>query len=301
MSWSRLSSASLLTAGLAFGPVACAVNIDHAGVIDRVEKRFPTDGVVDVALDTFDGNVEIRSWDRPEVLVEIEKRGANQDDVARIEVTAEQTGKSIHVDARDPDRHSIVGFGFFRSATAKFVATVPRKSNVRVHTSDGTIGVDRIDGTLELRTSDGDVKVVETSGDVTIDTGDGSVTVEDVTGRVDARTGDGNVHVAGMPSGLHVRTGDGSVTVRVRGGAAMTEDWAISTGDGSITAELPAAGFNAAIEADPGSDGNVHDELTLAGATGGDRHDHVLRGQLGHGGHTFLMRTGDGTIRLRNY
>jgi hypothetical protein len=42
--------------------------------LEREEKRFPVSGRPDLSLSTFDGSVEIRAWDRPEILVVIEKR-----------------------------------------------------------------------------------------------------------------------------------------------------------------------------------------------------------------------------------
>jgi hypothetical protein len=99
---------------------------------------------------------------------------------------------------------------------------------------------------------------------------------------------------------VRARSGDGSIALRIRRGTVMTEDWMVTTRDGSISAELPDT-FNADIEADPGSDGRARSELTLADLSGGNRNERRLRGRLGEGGHKFLLRTGDGTIRLTPY
>ena len=80
----------------------------------------------------------------------------------------------------------------------------------------------------------------------------------------------------------------------------MTDDWMVATSDGSVSAELPD-GFSAEIEADPGSDGRARSELTLVNASGGTRDQRTLRGRLGQGGRLFILRTGDGTIRITNY
>ena len=53
-------------------------------------------GTPDLHLTTFDGAIEIRSWDRPDVLVEIEKRGAD----ARSGRRAGRRGRA----GRQPDR-----------------------------------------------------------------------------------------------------------------------------------------------------------------------------------------------------
>jgi hypothetical protein len=142
--------------------------------------------------------------------------------------------------------------------------------------------------------------MTETTGEVLAETSDGSIQLEDVSGRVEARTNDGSLRVSGTPSVVRARTGDGDIVLRVRNGAAMTEDWMIATNDGSITIELPD-GFHAEIEADPSSDGRVRNDLTLSGQTGGTRETRALKGVLGEGGKRLTVRTGDGNIRLTNY
>ena len=48
------------------GSQACAINIDDQGYIQREERRFPAESTVELHLYTFDGAVEVRSWDRPD-------------------------------------------------------------------------------------------------------------------------------------------------------------------------------------------------------------------------------------------
>ncbi len=295
----RLLSASVLTAAVVCSQ-ACDFNIDHQAYIERDEKRFAAEKVLELHLYTFDGPVEIRSWDRAEAVIEIEKRGQNKEAVAKIQVIAEQTGNRIQIEARHPGTGSFVGIGRFTSPSAKFIANVPRKTNVVVRSGDGSIVAERLDGQIELRTDDGTIRVVETTGQLLAESGDGSIQLEDVSGRIECRTRDGSLRITGTPTVLRARSGDGQVVVRVRNGAVMMEDWMVATDDGSISVELPD-GFNANVEADPGSDGRARSELTLADTTGGTRSDRVLRGRLGVGGKKLILRTGDGTIRLTNY
>ena len=46
--------------------------------VQREEKRFTVTGTPDLRLTTFDGSIQIQSWDKPDILVEIEKRGPTQ-------------------------------------------------------------------------------------------------------------------------------------------------------------------------------------------------------------------------------
>jgi hypothetical protein len=287
-----------LTATVAMS-TGCAFNIDQQGYIAREEKRFPAEAVVDLHLYTFDGGIEVRSWDRSEVLIEIEKRGQDQEAVSKIQILADRTGNRIQIEARHPGTRSFA-IGRFTSPSARFIVSVPRKTNLVVRSGDGPILVERVSGRLELRTSDGSIRTLETSGELLAESGDGTIQLEEVGGRVEARTNDGSLRVTGTPAALRARSGDGSVMVRIRRGAAMTEDWMVTTEDGSVSVELPE-GFDADIEADPGSDGRARSDLTLVNVSGGTRSERVLRGRLGQGGHRLLLRTGDGSINLTNY
>jgi hypothetical protein len=278
----------------------CSVNLDHQGYIEHEEKRFAATSVVDLSLYTFEGSMEVRSWDRPEVLVDVEKRGPDKEAVSKIEVIADRKGDRIQVEARHPGGTMFFGIGHFTSPSTRFIVSVPRKTNLVIRTGDGSILVERLDGRLELRSGDGSIRAVETAGDLVATSGDGSIRLEDIRGRVDARTGDGSLRIMGSPAVVHARTGDGSVVLRISRGAVMAEDWQVTTGDGSISAELPD-GFNAEIEAAPGSDGRARSQLKLVNVTGGTRDQRTLRGRLGEGGKSLRLQTGDGTIRLTGY
>ena len=59
----------------------CTVTLDSSRRSARDEKRFTVTGTPTVHLTTFDGAIEIQSWDKPDVLVEVEKRGATKEAV----------------------------------------------------------------------------------------------------------------------------------------------------------------------------------------------------------------------------
>jgi hypothetical protein len=300
MTMQRLASATCLALAAVTLP-ACQVNIDREGYVEREEKRFPAEGLTDVHLYTFDGPIEVRSWDRPEILVEVEKHGQDKEAIAKIQVLGDRTGNRVQVEARHPGgRSTFIGIGSHRSTSAKLIATLPRKINLVARSGDGNIVAERLAGRIELRSSDGSIKAIETSGELLAETADGTITLEEVAGRIEARTGDGSVHVSGVPSVLRARSDDGSMVVRIRRGAVMADDWMIATGDGPVSIELPA-GFNAEVEADPGSDGRARSELTLTNVSGGTRDNRVLKGRLGAGGKLLTLRTGDGSIRLLSY
>ena len=76
---------------------ACEVNLNSEGIVSRETKKFKVAGIPDVQLDTFDGSIEIHSWDRNEVEVEVEKRAMEQSLVDEMQVSAEQQGDKVIV------------------------------------------------------------------------------------------------------------------------------------------------------------------------------------------------------------
>jgi DUF4097 and DUF4098 domain-containing protein YvlB len=280
----------------------CVVSVDSQGQIVREEKRFTVSGVPDLHLTTFDGSIEIQAWDKNDVAIDVEKRGATREAVDALEIKSSQEGNRIELEVKRPRAETFSGFGFHHSASAKLLVSVPRDVNIVARSGDGSIRVERVNGHLELRTGDGSIRASDVGGELVLDTGDGSVTVDNARGKMQVETGDGGVNVTGRLTAVRVHTGDGSIVYRAEPGTEMSDNWDISTGDGGVTLYLPG-GFGAELDAHTG-DGAIRNDL---GIVGGLENDHAeraearrtLKGRLGSGGKEIRIRTGDGTIRLR--
>lgn len=276
----------------------CTVTVDTLQETAREEKRFNVSGVPEVRLSTFDGPIEIRSWDRSEVLIEIEKRAPTKEGLGTIEVVASQNGKVIDVDVPRPKREALASVRWERSPSARLVVSVPAQTDIRARTSDGSIRLDGVKGRIELRTGDGSIRIAQASGELTCETGDGSVTVDEAEGRLVVDTGDGGVRVGGKLTAVRLRTNDGAIVYRAQPGTTVADEWDISTGDGSVSLYLPID-ISAELDAQTG-DGSIRSELSVSGADSENRKR--LRGRLGTaGGKIIRVRTGDGSIRLRPY
>jgi DUF4097 and DUF4098 domain-containing protein YvlB len=293
--WSQLSFLLALAVCLA----GCSLRVDADQFKTSEEKRFPVSGTPELSLATFDGSIEIRAWERPEVLVTIEKRARNQEAASKIEVVSEQSGNRISVEVRRPEGHRGFNIGF-NSGSARLIASVPRQTNLRATTGDGALEVERITGQLELHTGDGTVRGNELAGEVRVHTGDGSIQLDRIQGSVKVESGDGSITVDGKLSGVQAKSGDGSISVKAREGSAVEEDWTITTGDGGVTLELPDR-FDADLDAHTG-DGVVRLNNVEVRISGGELQKQTVRGAIGAGGRTLRVRTGDGSINVtRNH
>jgi hypothetical protein len=278
----------------------CTVTVDSHSEIFREEKRFPVSGLTDVRVTTFDGAIQVQSWDKPEVLIEVEKRGPSKNAVEGVEVIATQKGNVIELEVKRPRSESFSGIGIHRTAYARLSVWVPKATNIRARSGDGAITIERVDGRLELRTGDGSIRATDVSGEMTFDTADGSISVDGARGRLSVDTGDGSVSVRGTLGAVKLHTGDGSVTYHAEPGTTMSEPWEITTGDGTVALYLPAE-FGAEIDAHTG-DGSIVNELAVEGpeAEGPKpRRTRTLKTRLGAGGQPLRVRSGDGSIRLK--
>jgi hypothetical protein len=297
-----LPLASVAAAVLLAGP-GCVdiVGADLGKFVDRQEKRFTTPGKPEIDLSTFDGSIEVRSWDRSEVLVVIEKRARDKADADTIEVKAAQDGNKVTVDARVPngDRHWNINLGWNNSRSAKLIVSVPASSNILAKSGDGSIDIEKVTGTIDLRSGDGSIRARDLTGDLRAHTGDGSIKLEEVNGALDVDTGDGSILATGTFTSVRARSGDGSVTIHAAGGSTATADWNITTGDGSVTLELPD-GFAAELDAHTGDGGIRMNDVQVSGVTGA-LGKNTVRGTIGAGGRAVRVRTGDGAITLRRF
>lgn len=303
----RFPTAVLVASVLLSG---CEVNLNTEGLSARETMTFKVSGQPRVVLDTFDGAIELHSWDRPEVEVEIERRAMEQALMDQIKVDASEKNGVVTVKVTGPARGEFRGvtIGMHISPTARLRVAVPRNSNVEATSGDGSIRAEAIEGKLLLTTSDGSVTGTRLGGDIQIRSGDGSIRLDNVTGKLDLETTDGTVVVDGRPTVLKARTGDGSVRATIEPDTVMADNWELTTSDGSVVVTLPGA-FNGELDAET-SDGVVRTSHPLLDdVNAGERRDgedreerrerrRTLRSKIGDGGKVLRIRTGDGTIRI---
>jgi DUF4097 and DUF4098 domain-containing protein YvlB len=283
----------------------CEVNLNSEGVVARETKTFTITGVPELLLDTFDGSIEIHSWERPDVEVEIEKRAMEQRLVDEMTVTAEQQGDRVVVKVTRPSRRDsdAIQIGVNFSPTARLRVAVPRASQVTAVSGDGSITIDDIAGKITLTTNDGSVRASRVSGELTVRSGDGSIRMDRIDGKLDVETEDGSIIIEAKPTVLRARTSDGSVRLEIERDAVMAEDWDVQTADGSVVLSLPPD-FNGELDAES-RDGAVRVEHPAISTDSEDRdrserRQRALKTRLGSGGRTLRVRTGDGTIRIES-
>jgi DUF4097 and DUF4098 domain-containing protein YvlB len=291
----RVFLASLASLSLA----ACSVELDAQRVTEKEERRFQVTGTPEVVLSTFDGSIAVRAWDKPEVLVTVEKQAANAEMARAIKVVFEQTGDRVSVEVKKPEEFT--GLSLNSNRSASLIVSVPKASNLQARSGDGGIQLEGIRGHIEVQSGDGGIRGRGLSGDMSVRTGDGAVSLDEVSGTLDLNTGDGGVQVSGALARVRAHTGDGAVTVRALAGSRTAEDWEVTTGDGAVSLELPD-NFGAELDAHTGDGGVTLEGVSVTGGQAQSRDGEKpndVRGTLGSGGKLLRIRTGDGPVHVR--
>jgi DUF4097 and DUF4098 domain-containing protein YvlB len=295
-------AAPVVLVALATGPGCVDIvgsDLGQAKYVERDEKHFSVSGKPDLAFTTFDGSIEIRPWDKPEVQVVVEKRGRDKHDVDLIEVKATQDGNRVEVTVTEPKNRGGFNLEFNNHRSAKLFVSVPASADISARSGDGSIDIEKVNGKVQLSSGDGSINGRLLTGAVDAHTGDGAIKLADVRGDLRVDTGDGSISLGGQLTSVHARSGDGSVIIEAEQGSAAEGDWDIVTGDGSVTLAVPD-GFGAELDAHTG-DGRIRmEDITLSNVSGALGRN-TVKGRLGGGGHNLRVRTGDGSITLRRF
>lgn len=240
-------------------------------------KTYSVNGRPQLRVETNDGSVTIHAWDQKRIEAVVTTKGWNIG-AGDVQIHERQNGDRVEFEARVPSFH--VDFLNFEERWLHIDLHVPRDTRTDVHSGDGSVDVNGL------------------QGDIRISTGDGSIRAAGVDGAFDARTGDGSIHAEGRFEALDVHTGDGSVEVDVGPGSRVASAWRIETGDGSVNVRLPGQ-LSADLDVRTG-DGGLDVDLPLAMKTANTGEDHKeLHGKLSGGGQPLYVRTGDGSVHIR--
>jgi hypothetical protein len=283
------------------------VNVNTEGVTGSDTHKFTVTGPPTVTLDTFDGAIEVHSWDRNEVEVVVDTQA--QDDALLGQIVSEksQDGDHVTVRVRGPAAATRSGLviGVSVSPRATLRVALPKAATLELKSGDGSITVEDVTGAVTLQSGDGSLIGTRLAGDVRARTDDGSIRLREMTGRIDAETLDGSITVNGTLTHLRAKTGDGAVRIGAEAGSALAEDWHVETGDGAVEVRLPP-GLAVVVDAST-ADGVIRSNypgLTVPARSDDDERDdrdgRDLTTTLGAGGYTLRVRTRDGAIRFES-
>ena len=259
-----------------------------------------------LAVESFNGSVEVSTWDQQTVDISGTKYARTLEDARDLKIEIDHAPASVSIRAVRPAmRRGNYG--------ARFAIKVPRGAVLdRLVTSNGGIRADDGVGPSRMKTSNGHVEVRGLKGPLTAETSNGPIEAQDIEGGVEAHSSNGHIrldHVHGAVDATTSNSGinavlekvDGSVRLQSSNGpieltlpANSQSAIRAHTSNSNVTLHLPGE-VNARISADT-SNGNISTdfEMRLRGEIS-KRH---IDGTLGSGGPLIDLSTSNGSIRI---
>jgi len=259
-----------------------------------------------ISVETFNGSVDITSWDQATIEIDGNKYGPSQAAADSLRIDIDRGSETVSIRAVRPvERRNNLG--------ARFAIKVPRTAVLdRIVTSNGAIDTADCAGPAHFRSSNGAVRVSRLHGRLEAETSNGAINLVNVEGDVQVRTSNGHVEIGGLRGALDATTSNGSIAAQID---RASGDVRAASSNGSIRIELPpdfSAGVrartsNSSIEVHLPSGANAHViattnnssinsefEMRVHGETSRNR----LEGDIGKGGPLVDLSTSNGSIRI---
>jgi Putative adhesin len=259
-----------------------------------------------LSVETFNGSIDISSWDEDSVDVSGTKYGPTQEEADNLRVDVDHTPDSVYVHVQRPtERRNNQG--------ARLTIKVPRNtqlerlvtSNSSIHTEDGvgpsrlrtsngSIRVEDLHGELDAETSNSSIELAGVDGNVRVHSSNGHIRAEHVNGSVEAETSNNSVNLAVERPDKSVRIDTSNSGVELDLPKNFSSGVHVDTNNGPITLRL-AEGTNARISART-SNSSIDTEFEIKAR--GELSRNRLEGDIGSGGPLIDLSTSNGSIRL---
>jgi 3D (Asp-Asp-Asp) domain-containing protein len=185
-------------------------------VDERTEQSFDVGPSPSLVVNNFAGNVTVQGGEGSTIQVTATKRARRQANLARINVSMQQTDQGVEITSRTEGINT-------GNLSVELEIRVPAGTRVQIELGAGQI------------------VVRDTGGEIKAHTGAGTVDVSGGIGPIRLETGAGTVSYRGAAQGDYVfQTGVGEITIALPADAAASVN--LTTGLGRVTIEFPVAG-----------------------------------------------------------
>ncbi len=256
----------------------------------RVEAPFHYNYEVNpgvrVELETFNGSVEVRSWDENKVDISGTKYANSPALRDGIRIDAHATPGSVTVRAIQPSQHH-------GNMGAKFVVRVPRSATLdRIVSSNGGIRVENVNGSVRAQTSNGAVNLSQIQGPVDVETSNGGIDLTGVVGSAKLETSNGHIHADHLTGVVEATSSNGDINLVFAN--APKSDIHASTSNSAIEISMPSSS-PARIRADT-SNGRITSDFEVTNPINASKTH--LEGAVNGGGPLLELSTSNGSIKI---
>ena len=234
-----------------------------------------------LAVENFNGSVEVFGWDKDSVEVSGTKYASTEDLLRSIRIDIQAAADAVRIRTDRPAMRGNYG--------ARFTIHVPRKCEIeRIGSSNGSIRLEDVDGPARLRTSNGAIRASRVGGAVEAQTTNGRIEMVAIKGNAIMRTSNGSVRGEDLQGNVETSTTNGGITIALD----QAREVRANTTNGSITVRLPE---NAGVSVQANtSNSSITSDFDVRGRVAKNRVD----GVIGSGGPLLDLETSNGSIRL---
>jgi len=175
------------------------------------QERFEADGLRSLVVESERGEIAIRGWDENRVEVVVTKRvyDLSKDKAERI---ASAVGVNFETEGESARLNTV------HSGTSRFVFVdldlrIPRALALTVHHGEGPVGVENVDGAVDVSTTHAPIEAENLSGGLEAQTTHAPIRLERIVGRADARSRHGSISAKHIDGDLHAETRNASILV----------------------------------------------------------------------------------------
>ncbi|WP_436346862.1 DUF4097 family beta strand repeat-containing protein [Natronorubrum sp. FCH18a] len=266
----RLASRRSVLVGAAGGALCGVAGClsSSRDVEETVTKTHATDELRAVTVSTTVSDVDVHATPTDAVDIEGQKAAVSRDDLESVGLSTATDGGILDVSVDRDDSHTV--FGIRPDPVLDLSVAVPDRLEVRrIESQAGDIGVENVQGGLQLRTETGSVDATAVDGTVTAATETGAVVVDDPESidRLVTDTGDVTASLPGLDGDAAIETSTGSVDLRVPDDLDLTLEITTETGEITVTdvEDLPEMAGDSLIEAVVGDGANRLEVSTETG------------------------------------
>ena len=129
-----------------------------------------------ITLENVNGNIEIRTWDRNEILIEGEKSAKTEEELKAVDLTMSVSESRATIKVRLPKRSGSWFFGNTIRASVRFTLTVPATAVLeKIETVNATVSVDGTRGKAHVETVNGNIHATNLGGSARLETVNGQI------------------------------------------------------------------------------------------------------------------------------
>jgi len=222
---------------------------ENGDYVETSSQTFAVQAGGTVNLDTPFGVIEVKSWDKDEVSLSVEKatdvssESEAKEIFRKFIVSAKKEGSDIRITVQD----NVGSETFF----ATFRLNMPRKFNLDLDTDDGEILIGDLEGNADAETEKGSIRVGDITGNLEAITGGGGITIGKVTGTIEAKTGGGSIRIQEGGIDTNAVTGGGSISIDSANGKLYAKTGGGGISVGSTNGDLYAATGGGSISVGP--------------------------------------------------